>query len=340
MLSHEAFTRGPASRAIHRFVTGAAAERYWIPGPFFHVGGLSPCVGCIAAAGTVLTDVHVDGSRALRLLEQEQPTSAWPWFPAITSAVLDHPEFEPARILSLRYIGQVGPRSVFEQIRAAWPTVEIFESSGLTEASGSFGMSEGEHSFEDRVVGQGVPVPGVEVRVIDPKTGAELDRGEFGELLVRGYCVMEGYYRDAESTSKAIDEAGWLYTGDLYAHRPDNHLVFAGRIKDVVKVGGENVSALEVETVLCEHPAVRVAEIVGMPDPRLDEVPVAFIELNEGESVEPDALINFCRSRLARFKVPRAVFWVAAEDWPMSSTKINKRELRQRALALMPAGPP
>ncbi len=339
MLTHEAFTRGPTWRAKHRFVTGAAAERYWVPGPLFHVGGLSPLVGCVAAAGTVLTDVRVDGDRALRLLEEEQPTSAWPWFPAIAYSVLDHPAFDPARIRSMRFIGQVGPRALLERIRDAWPDVEIFESSGLTESSGSFGLSESGHSFEDRVEAQGVPVPGVEVKIVDGDSGVELPRGEFGELLVRGYCVMEGYYRDPENTAKALDGDGWLHTGDLYAHRPDDHLVFAGRLKDVVKVGGENVSALEVESALCEHPAVRVAEVVGVPDPRLDEVCVAFVELEDGSDLQPELLIAFCRDRMARFKVPRAVFPVLHGEWPMSTTKIDKRELRRRALELVDAVP-
>ena len=333
MLSHEAFTRGAAWRGRHRFVTDAEIERYWIPGPLFHIGALSPLIGCMAGFGTILTDVFLDGGRAVRLLIDEQPTSAWPWFPAITHAVMDHESFDASRVPSLRFIGQVGPRDIFERIREAWPEIEIFESSGLTEAGGSFGLSESHHSFQDRVVAQGVPVPGVEVRVIDPETGADLPRGELGELLVRGWCLMDGYYRDPENTATAIDEAGWLHTGDLYAHRADDHLVFAGRLKDMLKVGGENVAALEVETCLCEHPAVRVAEVVGVPEPRLDEVPVAFVELEPETELDPELLVDFCRQRLARFKVPRAVFWVARDEWPTSATKVDKRELRRRAVA-------
>jgi fatty-acyl-CoA synthase/long-chain acyl-CoA synthetase len=331
MLSHEALTRGPSWRAVHRFVTGAEAERYWIPGPLFHVGALSPFLGCVAAAGTVLTDVYVDAERTLRLLEEEQPTSGWPWFPAITAALLDHPSFDPRRLGSLRFLGQIGPPPVFDRIREALPDVEIFKSSGMTEAAGSFGLSERDDGFEDRVHAQGVPVPGVEVRIIDPETGEDRPRGEAGELLIRGYCVMEGYYRDAETTARAIDADGWLRTGDLYTHRPDDHLVFGGRIKDMLKVGGENVSALEVETFLHAHPQVRAAEVVGVPDDRLDEVPVAFVELQPGADVDPELLIAFCRGRIASYKVPRAVFSVGAGEWPMSSTKVDKRELRRLA---------
>lgn len=339
VISHEAATRGPGWRAQHRFVTGDGPERYWIPGPLFHVGALSPCLGCVAGAGTVLTDVRVDADRALRLLEEERPTSAWPWFPAITTALLDHPRFDPDRLRSLRYIGQIGPPALFERLRRVFPDAELFKSSGMTETAGSFGLSEADHRFADRVEAQGVPVPGVEVRILDAATGREVPRGEPGELLVRGYCVMEGYYRDPDSTSRALDADRWLRTGDLYAHRPDGHLVFHGRLKDMLKVGGENVAPLEVEAFLCEHPDVRMAEVVGVPDDRLDEVPVAFVELRDGARLAPEALIAFCTGRIARYKVPRAVIVVDHDDWPMSSTKVDKRALRRRALEQLAAAP-
>jgi fatty-acyl-CoA synthase/long-chain acyl-CoA synthetase len=147
---------------------------------------------------------------------------------------------------------------------------------------------------------------------------------------------MEGYYRDPAKSAEALDRDGWLHTGDLYSRSADGRLVFKGRAKDMLKVGGENVAAIEVEAFLCSHPAVRIAEIVGRPDPRLDEVPVAFVELMPGTQVSAKDLIAHCKGRIAGYKVPRAVYFVKAEDWPMSATKVNKRALREWLAELAP----
>lgn len=147
---------------------------------------------------------------------------------------------------------------------------------------------------------------------------------------------MEGYYRDTTKSAEALDKDGWLHTGDLYTRTTEGRLVFHGRAKDMLKVGGENVAAIEVEAFLCSHPAVRIAEIVGRPDQRLDEVPVAFVELMPGTQVSADDLIAHCKGRIAGYKVPRAVYFLNAEDWPMSATKVNKRALRAWLAELAP----
>jgi len=147
---------------------------------------------------------------------------------------------------------------------------------------------------------------------------------------VRGYCVTRGYYKDQTKTAEAIDADGWLHTGDLYARTPEGSLTFNGRAKDMLKVGGENVAAIEVEAYLCRHPAVKIAEVVGRPDARMDEVPVAFVELHPGASADEDELIGHCKGNIASYKVPRAIYFVATAEWPMSATKVNKVELRKR----------
>ncbi|WP_205315166.1 class I adenylate-forming enzyme family protein [Nonomuraea lactucae] len=144
--------------------------------------------------------------------------------------------------------------------------------------------------------------------------------------------MMEGYYKDPQTTARAIDADGWLHTGDLYRWAANGNLVFVGRAKDMLKVGGENVSALEIESFLCRHPAVIEAAVIGVPDDRLDEVPVAFVELRTGVSLTADEVVTFCDGRIARFKVPRSVYFVAAGEWPMSTTKIDKTRLRALAL--------
>jgi fatty-acyl-CoA synthase len=167
------------------------------------------------------------------------------------------------------------------------------------------------------------------VRIVDVESGGDVDPGVVGELLVRGYCVFEGYFRDPERTAATLAD-GWLRTGDLYSRGSDGSLTFNGRLKDMLKVGGENVAAIEVEAFLCEHPAVKLAEVVGIPDPRLDEVPVAFVELRSGSALRADELIEFCKGRIANYKIPRAVYFVEADEWPMSATKVDKRALRNR----------
>jgi acyl-CoA synthetase (AMP-forming)/AMP-acid ligase II len=208
------------------------------------------------------------------------------------------------------------------------------QACGMTETSGLFALSDPDETPQQRSISQGKPVPGMEVRIIDIETGEDAAPDQPGEILVRGYCVMSGYYRDPAKTAEALDADGWLHTGDLYAMSADGRLTFNGRVKDMLKVGGENVAAIEVEAFLCTHPAVRLAEVVGRPDARLDEVPVAFVELRPGQSATPEALIAHCQGRIASYKVPRAVYLMQAEDWPMSTTKVNKRELRARLAEL------
>jgi fatty-acyl-CoA synthase/long-chain acyl-CoA synthetase len=204
------------------------------------------------------------------------------------------------------------------------------QACGMTETAGIYALSDPTESRHERTHAQGRPVPGVEVRIVDPDTGEDLPAGQVGEILVRGYCVMDGYYGDASKTAAALDADQWLHTGDLYRRTADGSLTFNGRLKDMLKVGGENVAALELEAFLCEHPAVKIAEVVGAPDERLDEVPVAFIELRPGQALEPGELIEWCKGKIASYKVPRAVHIVEPGEWPMSLTKVDKRALRAR----------
>ncbi len=334
MHTHESLTRGPAGRALGRFATESEREVYWLPGPLFHVGSLSPYIGCLAAAGTALTDTHFDPGRALALMVRHQVTAAWPWFPYVTNEVLDLPEFDPAALPGLRYIGQIGPRSLFERLDSLLPWAELVKSSGMTEAAGTFGFTTPDEDLDTRIATQGKPIPGVEVKVVEPGTDVELPPETRGELMFRGFLAMEGYYNDPEKTAATIDRDRWLRSGDEYSITASGSLVFHGRLKDMLKVGGENVAAMEVEDFIEGHPAVACAEVVGRPDEKLDEVPVVFVELRAGEQVEAESLIEFCVGRLASYKVPREVFFVEPDGWPMSATKVSKpalREIVQRA---------
>jgi fatty-acyl-CoA synthase/long-chain acyl-CoA synthetase len=267
-------------------------------------------------------------------MEQEGVTAAWPWFPAILQPLLDHPQFRPERLASLRKALLIAPQTLVERVQALFPQVEFMQACGMTETAGIFALCGPDETHEQRATSQGKAVPGVEVRIVDPESGEPMPHDKVGEILVRGYCVMSGYYRSPEKTAEALDEEGWLHTGDLYAQSVDGRLTFNGRAKDMLKVGGENVAAVEVEAYLCRHQAVKIAEVVGRPDPRLDEVPVAFVELRPGHTAQPQELIDFCIGKIASYKVPRAVYILGESDWPMSATKVDKRALRDRLAKL------
>jgi len=152
-----------------------------------------------------------------------------------------------------------------------------------------------------------------------------------GEVLVRGYSLFEGYYKDAEKSAQALDAEGWFHTGDIGSLDAAGTVMFHGRFKDMLKVGGENVAAAEIEGLLGRHRAVKLAQVVGIPDAKYVEVPAAFVELKPGERASERELIDFCRQEIAGFKVPRVVRFV--EEWPMSSSKIQKFRLRTALVA-------
>jgi acyl-CoA synthetase (AMP-forming)/AMP-acid ligase II len=207
------------------------------------------------------------------------------------------------------------------------PTVTSY---GLTEGGGVVTFSHVHDSEEKRVSTSGRPFPGMEVRIEDPETGEEVPVGEVGELTIRGPGIFDGYHNDPEKTAETM-RGGWLHTGDLGSVDEDGRITYRGRSKDMLKVGGENVAALEIEAFLGTHPAVKLVQVVGVPDPKYLEVPAAFVELVPGQELTADELVDFCKGRIASFKVPRHVRFV--DEWPMSATKIQKHRLREAFLA-------
>lgn len=333
MLTHEAVTRGPVERARHRLGTGEH-DVTWAPGPLFHIAALASFLGSIGAGGTFCTDRHFEPGRALGLLAREKATVAFPWFPAIMQPLLDHPDWDPSALTSLRSMFLIGPTVLLERVQHALPNCELVAACGMTETAGIYAISNRSDSTELRATAQGQACPGIELRIIDIDSGEDLGPDQIGEILVRGYNVMEGYHKASDATAHALDPQGWLHTGDLYSFTKEGQVAFHGRLKDMLKVGGENVAAVEIESFLARHPAVQTVEIVGRPDPRFDEVPVAFVELKADAVASESELIEFCRGQIARYKIPHAVHFVQPGDWPMSATKINKRELRARLASL------
>ncbi len=327
LLSHEALTRGTVERARTRFRVGDH-DVHWNAGPLFHIAALGPLIGCVGAGNTFLSDMFYDPVRAVAQMRREGVTMAWPWFPALVQGLMDQPDFSAEALPGLQKIMMIGPVSLAEKVAARFPGVDLMQACGMTETGGIFAVSKAGDTFEERTMTQGKMVPGMSCRIVNPETGQDCETGKVGEIWVRGYCVTEGYYRAPEKTDENLTADGWFKTGDMYVRTAAGNLVFCGRYKDMLKVGGENVAAIEIEAFLCSHPDVRCAEVVGKPDPRLDEVPVAFVELMPEAELTEQALMDYCHGRIARYKIPVEVRFVAAGKWPMSATKVDKRALR------------
>ena len=201
---------------------------------------------------------------------------------------------------------------------------------GMTEVGVGAALSFLDSPEDDRCLTSGYPLPGYEFKVIDPETGETQPPDTLGELCIRGYALMQGYYQKPEETADAIDAEGWFHTGDVATLRDDECLRFFGRYKDLLKVGGENVDPIEVEGFLLGHPAVNKVQIVGVPDQRLNEVVCACVVLEDNAQLTIDDVDNFCRGKLAGFKIPRHLMLM--DDYPMTSSgKVQKYLLREMA---------
>jgi fatty-acyl-CoA synthase len=327
MLSHEALVRNGINFARTRFFL-EPEDRLWDPLPFFHMSTILPLLGCLTVGCTYAGMSHFHPETAIEQLEAERCTVAFPSFETLWLAVLDHPRFASADLSALRLINMVGVRERLEQMQERVPWATQISAFGATEGGGVIAFNRPDDPLEKRVSTSGHPFPGVEVRVIDPDTGRECGPNERGELLYRGYLLFEGYYKDPELTAAVVDDDGWFHSGDLGALDEDGRVSFMGRLKDMLKVGGENVAAAEIEGFLARHPAVSIVQVVGAPDARYVEVPAAFVQLREGASATEEELIDFCLGDISTFKVPRYVRFV--DEWPMSGTKIQKYKLRER----------
>jgi acyl-CoA synthetase (AMP-forming)/AMP-acid ligase II len=326
MLTHRALVQRPVARARDRLAT-SGHDVFWSSGPLYHVAAAQILLGCFGVAGTFVTSSHFDPAEIVGLLRANPPTTAWPWFPAIIESLLEEPSFTDDVFAEARSIGLIGPPELLRRVQRRFPAAELLTSCGMTETGGTYAISGRDDTTEVRATTAGLAEAGVEIE-IRAGGGSRLARdGEVGELYVRSPTIMTGYY----GTDEGLDGDGWLQTGDLFARAATGHLSFFGRLKDMLKVGGENVAAVEIEALVARHEAVKIVEVVGAPHPRLDEVPVAFVELRSGAAVDPGDLIEFCRGQVAAFKVPHAVYLIGTGEWPMSATKVDKRVLRRWA---------
>ncbi|MBM3678614.1 MAG: AMP-binding protein [Actinobacteria bacterium] len=311
------------------------ADRFWTPLPFFHCGSIAIFSAGLAAPCVSIQQPFFDPTEALDLLEHERCTVAFPAFETIWMPVLNHPRFPSADLSALRTIINAGVPNSLVQMQERMPHVPQVSCFGSTETCAFACIGDIDDTFEKRTTTSGIPLPGVEIRVIDPETGLDAAAGEPGELLMRGPTRFMRYHDDPDATGGAIDADGWFRTGDLGRRDEDGRVSFVGRLKDMLKVGGENVAAAEVESYLLTHPATDIVQVVGVPDARYIEVPAAYVQLAPGTTATEQELIDFCRGQIATYKVPRYVRFV--DEWPMSGTKIQKFKLRERLCAELDA---
>lgn len=329
MISHEAIVRNGAALAERYELT--ADDTFWSPLPMFHIAAILPLTATFAVGGTYVTTGYFRAGEALRMMEEEQVTATYPCFWTIMSDLVDHPDFEKTDLNRIRLMNAnfaVQPPEIGRKMKKALPNAVFVGTFGMTETAGTVTTSRMDDTETQRFTRLGTPLSGIEIRAVDPETGKDAAMGERGEAWIRGYCTFTRYYKAPEKTAEALDEAGWFHSGDLISIDADGQVMFHGRLRDMLKVGGENVAAVEIEACLQQHEAVKLAQVVGVPDRRLIEIPAAFVELEPGREATEAELIDFCRGKIASFKIPRHVRFV--REWPVSSTKIQKFRLQER----------
>jgi fatty-acyl-CoA synthase len=306
-------------------------DKLYCPVPFFHVvGSLMSIILVLIKGATLVTNEYFDSEIALRTIEREQCT-AMHGFEPHWLGMFQHPRFGEFNIRSLQKGSAGAPPEIFRKIVEKIGAKKIVSSYGLSEGSGNTGTTRADDPLDFKLQWNAKPHKGIKVKIIDIETGDTLPPGKEGEICIRGFNVMKGYYKMPEETAKAIDKKGWLHTGDSGIMGENKFFKFTGRIKDMLKVGGENVSVLEVEGFLLRHPAIKQVQVIGVPDPRLTEVPLAVVQLKEGAICTEKEIIDFCKGKIARFKIPRYVRFV--QEYPMTASgKIQKVKLKETAM--------
>jgi fatty-acyl-CoA synthase len=324
-LLYNAFYVGACQRLSER-------DRICIPVPFYH------CFGCVLAnmcsivygSAMIAPAESFDPGATLAAIEKERATVLY-GVPTMFIAQLQHESFAGRDLSSLRtgiMSGSPCPIEVMRQVVDRMGAREITIAYGQTEASPVITQTRYDDPLELRVETVGRPLPGVEVKLVDATDGRTLGDNEQGELCARGHVVMLGYYNNPEATAKAIDAEGWLHTGDLAVRQSNGYYRITGRIKDMVIRGGENIYPREIEEFLFTHPAVEQASVVGVPDPKYVEELCAWIKLKAGAGLSESEVRDFCRAKLAHYKVPRYVRFV--EVFPQTVTgKIQKFKIRE-----------
>ena len=302
--------------------------------PLFHTAGCVMAVlGAVVTRGTLVLPPYFDPGLMLELIAAERPDTL-AGVPTMLIGMLDHPGFAATDTSSIRQLytgGAVVPPELVGRAEAAFgaPVSIVFAQ---TEASPVITQTAPQDSAQDRAHTLGRPLPQTQVKIIDPASGQTVAPGVIGELCTRGYHVMTGYFHDPEMTADAIDADGWLHTGDLASMDERGYCKIAGRLKDMIIRGGENIYPREIEQVLFAHPAVADVAVVGVPDATWGEQVAAFVRPAPGHTPDPHELVACCREHLAPHKTPR--YWTMLQEFPLTpSGKVQKFVLRERFVA-------
>jgi fatty-acyl-CoA synthase len=308
-------------------------DRYFNCRPFYHVAGTTlSLLVALTFGATLVTLPTFEAGGALKLLADERCTLT-SGNDTLFQMMMSHADFDPAKLHLRGGWAAAGPQTM-RKIIDVMGMKGVCNAYGLSECSPNVVFNDRDDAEALRVNGKALPHDGVFVRIADPATDAALPAGSQGEIQVRGWNVMGGYYKNDEANARVFTADHWLRTGDLGMMDADGRVSMVGRLKDVFRVGGENVAPAEVEEVLLGHAAVATAQVVGVPDARLGEVPAAYVTLKAGASASEDELIAWCKARCANFRVPRHLRIVADFEaiGMTGSGKVQKVKLREHAI--------
>ncbi|TWM27886.1 hypothetical protein CHCC14821_1848 [Bacillus paralicheniformis] len=332
MLTHSNLANNAAN--IAECMNLSKKDRMCIPVPFFHCFGcVLGTLACVTAGATMVPVQEFNPKEVLSAVETEKCT-ALHGVPTMFIAELNDQDFASYDLSSLRtgiMAGSNCPIEVMKKVIDNMGMSEITIAYGQTEASPVITQTRVNDSLKRRVETVGRALPNVEVKITEPGTNQEVARGVQGELCTRGYHVMKGYYKNSEDTAAVIDEDGFLHTGDLAVMDEEGYCRITGRLKDMIIRGGENIYPREIEEFLYKHPDILDVQIVGVPDETFGEEVSAWIKLKSGASMTADELKEYCKGKIARYKIPRYIAFV--EEFPMTASgKVQKFKLRGQAL--------
>jgi fatty-acyl-CoA synthase len=314
-----------------------AADRIWLAVPlFWSFGSANALPAALTHGSCIVLQESFDAGEALALIERER-CSIYYGMPNMPRALLEHPDHPERPLGAMRTGLTIGPPEDIAMTIKALGAKALCNVYGLTETYGNCAVTDAHDPLPVRLNSQGLPLPGMTIRVLDLITRQPLPAGEIGQLAVSGH-VTPGYFNAAELNAEAFDCDGYLLTGDLGSIEPDGRIRFRGRLKEMIKTGGVNVAPLEVGQVLLQHPDVVQGCVVGVPDQAKGEIVAAVVELRAGAAAETASIIAFCRERLASYKVPIRIDFRTAAQLPRTPTgKIHKPTLSQE-LAALPGG--
>ncbi|HNQ29577.1 MAG: Acetyl-coenzyme A synthetase [Methanoregulaceae archaeon PtaB.Bin009] len=310
-------------------------DRLCIPVPFYHCFGMVLSnIACMTHGSTmVLPSPTFDALEVLKTVEKERCT-ALHGVPTMFIAELSHPDFPKYSMKTLRtgiMAGSPCPIEVMKEVNRKMNMSEIVIVYGQTETAPGVTMTTTKDPLERRVSTVGRVFPHTEIKIIDPKSGKIVPRGEIGEICARGYCVMKCYYHNPSATNATLDENHWNHTGDLGTIDEEGYVKIVGRLKDMVIRGGENIYPREIEEFLHHHPKIADVYVVGVPDVKYGEELCAWVMVENGHSLSEEEVKEFCRGKIAHYKIPRYVMFV--NEFPMSITgKIQKFKMREASI--------